>query len=175
MSRKGNCYDNAPMESFWGTLKNESLSHYRFNNRDEAISVIREYIEIFSIVSVVTLVWGISPQPSGKNIIRWLLKKRTNGSVRYCQYTSYGDGHKLPFNKVRWVALVGGDKESFVQMGWEKNISDYLKNMCSYLGIEDADVTFLCNTVVSGNDSNLLIVFYVQIMPDDLVMQLHRF
>ncbi len=28
---------------------------------------------------------------------------------------------------------------------------------------------------VLGNDSNLLIVFYVQIMPDDLVMQLHRF
>ncbi len=26
-----------------------------------------------------------------------------------------------------------------------------------------------------GSDSNLLIVFYVQIMPDDLVMQLHRF
>ncbi|ABB62105.1 hypothetical protein SDY_2010 [Shigella dysenteriae Sd197] len=43
-----------------------------------------------TIVSVVILVWGISPrQPSGKNIIRWLLKKRTNGSVRYCQYTSY--------------------------------------------------------------------------------------
>ncbi len=61
MSRKGNCYDNAPMESFWGTLKNESLSHYRFNNRDEAISVIREYIEISTIVSVVTLVWEISP------------------------------------------------------------------------------------------------------------------
>ena len=28
---------------------------------------------------------------------------------------------------------------------------------------------------LGGNDSNLLIVFYVQIMPDDLVMQLHRF
>ncbi|HDX3076854.1 TPA: efflux RND transporter permease subunit [Escherichia coli] len=42
-----------------------------------------------TIVSVVTLVWGISPrQPSWKNIIRWLLKKRTNGSIRYCQYTS---------------------------------------------------------------------------------------
>ena len=27
----------------------------------------------------------------------------------------------------------------------------------------------------NGNDSNLLIVFYVQIMPDDFVMQLHRF
>ena len=33
------------------------------------------------------------------------------------------------------------------------------------------------NTVsgFGGNDSNLLIVFYVQIMPDDFVMQLHRF
>ncbi|MDP4339211.1 hypothetical protein NQ311_18165, partial [Escherichia coli] len=30
------------------------------------------------------------------------------------------------------------------------------------------------NTAIAGNDSNLLIVFYVQIMPDDLVMQLHR-
>ncbi|NGF33988.1 hypothetical protein G5600_18935 [Escherichia coli] len=29
--------------------------------------------------------------------------------------------------------------------------------------------------LLSGNDSNLLIVFYVQIMPDDFVMQLHRF
>ncbi|WP_253295686.1 phosphate acyltransferase, partial [Escherichia sp. S85_ASV_4] len=28
--------------------------------------------------------------------------------------------------------------------------------------------------LVAGNDSNLLIVFYVQIMPDDFVMQLHR-
>ena len=31
------------------------------------------------------------------------------------------------------------------------------------------------NKLAVGNDSNLLIVFYVQIMPDDLVMQLHRF
>ncbi len=31
------------------------------------------------------------------------------------------------------------------------------------------------NDCRAGNDSNLLIVFYVQIMPDDFVMQLHRF
>ncbi len=31
------------------------------------------------------------------------------------------------------------------------------------------------NNTLTGNDSNLLIVFYVQIMPDDFVMQLHRF
>ncbi len=30
MSRKGNCYDNAPMESFWGVLKNEQIHHCRY-------------------------------------------------------------------------------------------------------------------------------------------------
>lgn len=47
MSRKGNCYDNAPMESFWGTLKSELTHHKRYKSRDEAIRDIKEYIEIF--------------------------------------------------------------------------------------------------------------------------------
>ena len=34
---------------------------------------------------------------------------------------------------------------------------------------------FTLASLMLGNDSNLLIVFYVQIMPDDFVMQLHRF
>ena len=41
--------------------------------------------------------------------------------------------------------------------------------------IIDAGDTWLSAEGNVGNDSNLLIVFYVQIMPDDLVMQLHRF
>ncbi len=36
-------------------------------------------------------------------------------------------------------------------------------------------VVCACAYHKAGNDSNLLIVFYVQIMPDDFVMQLHRF
>ncbi|EME9298207.1 hypothetical protein V1L86_002542 [Escherichia coli] len=36
-------------------------------------------------------------------------------------------------------------------------------------------VSFAPRALPFGNDSNLLIVFYVQIMPDDFVMQLHRF
>ncbi len=47
MSRKGNCYDNAPMESFWGSLKNELVHHQRYATRDEAKASIQEYIEIF--------------------------------------------------------------------------------------------------------------------------------
>jgi transposase InsO family protein len=47
MSRKGNCYDNAPMESFWGTLKQELVHHRRYRSRQEAIQDITEYIEVF--------------------------------------------------------------------------------------------------------------------------------
>ncbi len=47
MSRKGNCYDNAPMESFWGTLKQELVHHRRYRTRQEAIRDITEYIEVF--------------------------------------------------------------------------------------------------------------------------------
>jgi transposase InsO family protein len=47
MSRKGNCYDNAPMESFWGTMKNELVYHQHYLTREQAIREITEYIEIF--------------------------------------------------------------------------------------------------------------------------------
>ena len=47
MSGKGNCFDNAPMESFWGTLKQELIHHRHYGSRLEAIRDITEYIEVF--------------------------------------------------------------------------------------------------------------------------------
>jgi len=47
MSRRGNAYDNAVVESFFSTLKNELIHHRRFTTREEARSEIFEYIEIF--------------------------------------------------------------------------------------------------------------------------------
>lgn len=47
MSRKGNCYDNASMESFRGSLKNELVHHQRYATRAQAEASIRECIEIF--------------------------------------------------------------------------------------------------------------------------------
>jgi putative transposase len=47
MSRSGDCWDNAPMESFFGTLKQELIYHERFETRREAKSKIFEYIEVF--------------------------------------------------------------------------------------------------------------------------------
>ena len=47
MSRRGNCWDNAVAESFWGTLKNELADEMDFASRAEARRVIFEYIEGF--------------------------------------------------------------------------------------------------------------------------------
>jgi putative transposase len=47
MSRKGNCYDNAPVESFFGTLKTELVHHRRYQTRAEAAREIAEYIDLF--------------------------------------------------------------------------------------------------------------------------------
>jgi putative transposase len=47
MSRKGNCYDNTLIESFWGTLKQELVHHRIYRTRQEAIRDITEYIEVF--------------------------------------------------------------------------------------------------------------------------------
>lgn len=47
MSRKGNCWDNAPMESFFNSLKNERVFHRNYATRDEARKDIFDYVEVF--------------------------------------------------------------------------------------------------------------------------------
>jgi len=47
MSRIGDCYDNAPKESFWAMLKKELMSDLTFATREEARAAIFEYIEVF--------------------------------------------------------------------------------------------------------------------------------
>lgn len=47
MSAKGNCYDNAVAESFFGKIKTEFINHEKFISREEAKLGIFEYIEIY--------------------------------------------------------------------------------------------------------------------------------
>ncbi len=47
MSRKGNCWDNAPAESFFHTIKVEELNWAVYTNRDEAQAAVFRYIEMF--------------------------------------------------------------------------------------------------------------------------------
>jgi putative transposase len=47
MSKKGDCYDNAVIESFWATVKEEGIGEKIFFTRNEAKTVIFEYIEVY--------------------------------------------------------------------------------------------------------------------------------
>ena len=47
MSGVGNCYDNAPMESFFSLLKTELVHHERYETRQAAKTSIFDYIEVF--------------------------------------------------------------------------------------------------------------------------------
>jgi transposase InsO family protein len=47
MSRSGDCYDNAMMESFWATLKAELVHLQRYATREQARQLIFEHIEVF--------------------------------------------------------------------------------------------------------------------------------
>jgi transposase InsO family protein len=47
MSRRGNCLDNAPMESFFASLKKERVHQARFRTRAEARAAVFDYVEVF--------------------------------------------------------------------------------------------------------------------------------
>ena len=63
MSRKGNCWDNAPTESFFNSLKNEQVHGIIYATRAEAQADLFEYIEVFynrrRRHSTLVLNWGI--------------------------------------------------------------------------------------------------------------------
>ena len=48
MSRKGNCYDNAIMESFFGVMKNELLYVKDFESKDEFIKAFKDYVDYYN-------------------------------------------------------------------------------------------------------------------------------
>ena len=47
MSRRGNCLDNAPMESVFASLKTEQVHHSRYRTRSEARAALFDYLEVF--------------------------------------------------------------------------------------------------------------------------------
>jgi putative transposase len=47
MSRKGNCYDNSPMESFFNTLKRELIRKTKYDNFEDLKNILFEYIDVY--------------------------------------------------------------------------------------------------------------------------------
>lgn len=61
MSRKGNCYDNALMESFFGLLKNECIYREKFKSIEHAKRVISKYIRFYNHYRIKGKLNGMSP------------------------------------------------------------------------------------------------------------------
>ncbi len=61
MSRKGNCYDNAPMESFFSHLKEECFNHTSFTTISELETTIHDYIRWYNTDRTSDTLGGFSP------------------------------------------------------------------------------------------------------------------
>ncbi|MDQ0825238.1 putative transposase [Arthrobacter sp. B2I5] len=61
MSRKGNCYDNAVMENFFGHLKEELFHHVRYVSTDALTAALHEYIRWYNTERISTKLKGLSP------------------------------------------------------------------------------------------------------------------
>jgi putative transposase len=61
MSRKGNCYDNAVIENFFGHLKEELFHHVRFVNTDALTMALHEYMSWYNTQRISTKLKGLSP------------------------------------------------------------------------------------------------------------------
>lgn len=61
MSRKGNCYDNAVMENFFGHLKEELFHRVRFLNAEALAAALHEYIHWYNTERISTKLEGLSP------------------------------------------------------------------------------------------------------------------
>ncbi len=71
MSRKGNCWDNAPMESWFHTLKSELIQDQPFTTRREAIAAVFEYMEVFyNRQRIHTALRGLTPSEIEEVLLR---------------------------------------------------------------------------------------------------------
>jgi len=61
MSRKGNCYDNAAMESFFGTLKCELFHLGKFESTETLKSALHDYIRYYNVDRIKLGLGGLSP------------------------------------------------------------------------------------------------------------------
>lgn len=61
MSRKGNCLDNAAMESFFGRLKTECFYGQEFNTREEIVNAVRDYLDYYNHRRIQLKLKGLSP------------------------------------------------------------------------------------------------------------------
>ena len=76
MSRKGNCLDNAAMESFFGRLKTECFYGREFKTKEEIVDAVRDYLDYYNHRRIQLKLKGLSPiqyrnNPLNNSLIFW--------------------------------------------------------------------------------------------------------
>ena len=77
MSRKGNCWDNAPTESLWGKLKTACVHGQRFATRERARQVVMDWIAFYNHTRLHSALGYISPMQYEE---RWLAAQRKSAA-----------------------------------------------------------------------------------------------
>ena len=62
MSRKGNCYDNAPVENFFSVLKREIYTDHVYRSRQELVRAIENFIRYYNNDRIKEKLGGLSPK-----------------------------------------------------------------------------------------------------------------
>ena len=84
MSARGNCYDNAVVESFFGLLKRERVNRTRYLTRDEAKADMFDYIERFYNRNAVMVILVISVQLRLRNETKTNFKRSIKPGSNQC-------------------------------------------------------------------------------------------
>ncbi|WP_244055255.1 IS3 family transposase, partial [Ligilactobacillus pabuli] len=69
MSRKGNCLDNAPIESFFNLLKRERLNRCKIQDLEELIMITEDYVQWFNNERISLKTKGLSPVEYRKQVL----------------------------------------------------------------------------------------------------------
>lgn len=61
---------------------------------------------------------------------------------------SYGNGNKLPINKIRWVPIAGNTRKKYKKRGYDLNIEHKLNiGIADYAGVKDSEVNYIWNSL----------------------------
>ena len=78
MSRKGNCWDNAATESFWGRLKTASVHGRQFATRPQALQAVMDWIAFYNHRRLHSSLDDLSPMQFKK---RWFTAQRKKAAL----------------------------------------------------------------------------------------------